>query len=74
MDVVQSRQTTRLQALSISPHPYKWLRLDFVPPTPHLICKLEDSPNGSGILVQPALIGAHFREAWVGYFPVKDIQ
>ena len=25
-------------------------------------------PNGSGILVQPALIDAHFRKAWMPYF------
>ena len=28
----------------------------------------QDSPNGSGILVQPALIDAHFRKAWMPYF------
>ena len=46
----------------------KWLRPDIVPPAEYLVCKIEDSPSGSGILVQPALIDAHFRKAWMPYF------
>ena len=74
LDVVHRRQTTRLQAWSnwiwedISSQTYQWLRPDFVSPAPYLFCKPEDSPNGSGILVQPALIDAHFRKAWIPYF------
>ena len=37
-------------------------------PAPELVCKPVDSPNGSGIPVQPALIDAHFRKAWMPYF------
>ena len=68
LKVVHCRQTTRLQALSnwipedVSSHPY------FVPPAPYLVCKPQDFPNGSGILVQAALIDAHFRKAWMPYF------
>ena len=74
LKVVHSRQTARLQAWSnwiredLISHPYQWLRPDFVPPAPHLVCNPQDSPNGSGILVQPALVDAHFRKAWMPYF------
>ena len=74
LKVVHHRQTARLQALSnwiredLTSHPYQWLRPEFVPPVPYLVCKPQDSPNGSGILVQPALIDAHFRKAWMPYF------
>ena len=74
LDVVHRRQTTKLQAWSnwfredLSSHPHQWLRLDFVPPAPYLVRKPDDSSNGSGILVQPALIDAHFREAWMPCF------
>ena len=36
----------------------------------HLIwfVSLRIPPNGSGLLVQPALIDAHFRKAWMPYF------
>ena len=85
LDVVHRRQTTRLQAWSnwiredLSSHQYQWLRLDFVPPSPCLVCKPEDSPSGSGILVQAALIGAHYRKAWMSFFrheghPVVTLQ
>ena len=74
LKVVRHRQTSRLQAWSnwiredLTSHPYQWLRPEFVPPAPYLVCKPEDSPNGSGILVQPALIDAHYRKAWMPYF------
>ena len=53
--------------------------LSLFPPAPYLVCKPRDSPNGSGILVQPAPIDAHFREAWMPYFrreghPVVTVQ
>ena len=74
LKVVHSRQSARLQAWSnwiredLTSHPYLWLRLEFVSPAPYLVCKPQDSPNGSGILVQPALIDAYFRKAWMPYF------
>ena len=74
LKVVHHRQTARLQAWSnwiredLTSHPYQWLRLEFVPPAPHLVCKPQDSPHGSGILVQPALVDALFRKAWMPYF------
>ena len=74
LKVVHHRQTARLQAWSnwiredLTSHPYQWLRPEFVPPALYLVCKPQDSPNGSGILVQPALVDAHFRKAWMPYF------
>ena len=71
LKVVHHRQTARLQAWS------NWIREDltshrlrpeFVPLAPYLVCNPQDSPTGSGILVQPALIDAHFRKAWMPYF------
>ena len=66
LKVVRHRQTSRCQAWSnwiredLTSRPYQWLRPEFVPPAPYLVCKSHDSPNGSGLLVQPALIDAHF--------------
>ena len=74
LKVVHSRQTARLQAWSnwigedLTSYPYQWLRPDIVPAAPYLVCKPQDSPNGSGILVQLALIDAHFRKAWMPCF------
>ena len=48
--------------------PYQWLRPDLVPPSPFLQCDPKDTPEGSGILADPALIDAKFREAWMPYF------
>ena len=85
LKVVRHRQTSRLQAWSnwtredLTSRPYQWLRPEFVPPAPYLVCKPQDSPNGCGSLVQPALIDAHFRKAWMPYFrreghPVVTVQ
>ena len=85
LKVVRHRQTSRCQAWSnwiredLTSRPYQWLRPEFVPPAPYLVCKPQDSPNGSGLLVQPALIDAHFRKAWMPYFrreghPIVTIQ
>ena len=85
LKVVRHRQTSRSIAWSnwiredLASRPYKWLRPEFVPPAPYLVCKPQDSPNGSGLLVQPALIDAHFRKAWMPYFlreghPVVTVQ
>ena len=46
----------------LSSRPYRWLRPDFVPPSPYLI------RPPSGVLVQPALVDAHFRKAWMPFF------
>ena len=80
LKVVRHCQTSRSIAWSnwiredLASLPYKWLRPEFVPPAPYLVCKPQDSPNGSGILVQP-----HFRNAWMPYFrreghPVVTVQ
>ena len=58
---------------------FQWLRPEVVPPAPYLVCELRESPNGSVILVQPALTDAHFRKAWMPYFrreghPVVTVQ
>ena len=74
LKVVRHRQTSRSIAWTnwiredLASRPYKWLLPEFVPPAPYLVCRPRGSPNGSGILVQPALIDAHFRKAWMPYF------
>ena len=47
--------------------PYVWLRPDFVPPSPFLIVK-DPHTQSSRILVEPHLIDAEFRNAWMPYF------
>ena len=37
-------------------HPYKWLRVDLVPPSPFLQCHRSLTPGGSGVLADPARI------------------
>ena len=82
---MRHRQTSRFQAWSnwiredLTSRRYQWLRPEFVPPSPHLVCEPQDSPNGASILVQQALIDAHFRKAWMPYFrreghPVVTVQ
>ena len=44
-------------------HPNRWLRPDLVPPSSSLQCDPGDTPDGSGVLADPALSGAKFREA-----------
>ena len=51
-----------------SAHPYRWLRPDLVPPSPFLQCDPGDTVGGSGVIADPALIDAKFREAWMPYF------
>ena len=46
----------------LSSHPYRWLRLDLVPPLPYLVCP-HQIPGGSEVLVQSALRNAHFWKA-----------
>ena len=41
-------------------NPYKWPRLDMVPPAPFLQCKPHLTPGGSGFLAAPARIDQEF--------------
>ena len=49
-------------------HPYRWLRPDLVPPAPFLQCGPRLTPDGSGVLSDPARIDEEFRKAWLPYF------
>ena len=51
----------------LSSRPYSWLRLDFVLPSPFLIVE-DHQTESSRILVEPHLIDAEFRKAWVLFF------
>ena len=67
LKVVHHRQTARLQAWSnwnredLTSHPYQWLRPEFVPPAPYLVCKPQDSPNGSGFWSSQLLLMTTFE-------------
>ena len=51
----------------LSSRPYACLRPDFGPPSPFLVIK--DTQTGSSrILVEPHLIDAEFRKAWMPFF------
>ena len=47
--------------------PYVWLRPDFVPPSPFLVVQ-DPHSQSSRILVEPHLIDAEFRKAWMPFF------
>ena len=47
--------------------PYAWLGPDFVPPSPYLVVK-DPHTQSSQILVEPRLIDAEFRKAWMLFF------
>ena len=47
--------------------PYVWLRPDFVPPSPFLVVQ-DPLSKASTILVEPHLIDAEFRKAWMPFF------
>ena len=47
--------------------PYAWLRPDFVPPAPFLIF-MDARTQSSRILVEPHLINAELRKAWMPFF------
>ena len=49
-------------------HLNRWLRPDLVPPSPFLQCDPSDTVGGSGVIADPALKDARFREAWLPYF------
>ena len=51
----------------LSSRPYVWLRPDFVLPSPFLIVK-DPQTQSSRILVEPHLIDAEFRKAWMPFF------
>ena len=51
----------------LSSRPYVWLRPDFVPPSPFLVIR-DPHTQSSKILVEPHLIDAEFRKAWMPYF------
>ena len=49
-------------------HPYSWLWQDLVPPAPFLQCKPDLTPDGPGVLADPARIDEEFRKAWLPFF------
>ena len=61
------RQWTRWLREDLSSRPYVWLRPDFVPPSPFLVIK-DPLSQYSRILVEPHLIDAEFRKAWMPFF------
>ena len=61
------RKWTRWLREDFSSRPYFYLRPDFVPPSPFLVVKDSDS-KASRIIVEPHLIDAEFRKAWMPYF------
>ena len=58
---------TRWLGEDFSSRPYVWLRPDFVPPSPFLVVQDPQTPS-SRILVEPHLIDAEFRKAWMPFF------
>ena len=61
------RKWTRWLREDLSSRPYVWLRPDFLPPPPFLVVK-DPQIQSSQILVQPHLIDAEFRKAWMPFF------
>ena len=60
------RRWSRWLREDLSSRPYVWLRSDFVPPSPFLV--VQDSlSRSSRIIVEPHLIDAEFRKAWMPY-------
>ena len=57
------RRWNRWLREDLSSRPYAWLRPDFVPPSLFLVVK--DPPR---IIVEPHLIDAGFRKAWMPHF------
>ena len=47
--------------------PYAWLRPDFVSPSPFLVVR-DPQTRSSRIIVEPHLIDAEFRKAWMPHF------
>ena len=61
------RQWTGWLREDLSSRPYIWLRPDFVPPSPFLLVK-NSLTQSSCVVVEPHLIDAEFRKAWMPYF------
>ena len=61
------RKWTRWLREDLSSRPYVWLRPDFVLPSPFLVVK-DPQTLSSRILVEPHLIDAEFRKAWMPFF------
>ena len=61
------RKWTRWLREDLSSRSYAWLRPDFVPPSPFLVVK-DPQTRSSRILVEPHLIDAEFRKAWMPFF------
>ena len=61
------RMWTRWLREDFSSRPYVWLRPDFLPPCPFLVVK-DPQTRSSHILVEPHLIDAEFRKAWMLFF------
>ena len=61
------RKWTRWLRDDLSSRPYVWLRPDFVPPSPFLVVT-DPHTKSSRILVEPHLIDAEFRKAWMPFF------
>ena len=61
------RRWNRWLREDLSSRPYAWLRPDFVPPSPFLVVK-DPQTQSSQIIVEPHLIDAEFRKAWMPYF------
>ena len=61
------RRWNRWLREDLSSRPYIWLRPDFVPPSPFLVVK-DPQTQSSQIIVEPHLIDAEFRIAWMPYF------
>ena len=51
----------------LSSRPYAWFRPDFVPPSPFLVVK-DNQTQSCRILVETHLIDAEFRKAWMPFF------
>ena len=51
----------------LSARPYAWFRPDFVPPSPFLVIR-DPEAQTSRILVEPHLMDAEFRKAWMPFF------
>ena len=71
--VVVSRRDDRIHRWTwwlredLSSRHYVWLRPDFVPPSPFLVVN-DPQTQSSRILVEPHLIDAEFRKAWMPFF------
>ena len=51
----------------LTSRPLRWLRPDLVPLAPYLVCPPDQTPGGTGVLVQPILIDAQFRKSWMPF-------